>query len=107
MKLKKIVPAALTAFMTLCLALPIWAAGEMVITGSVEIHDIDTRDRIKGVYIETEIGRYVVVDNAKGRELHQYLGRDMEVSGIVTEDEENGKTIDVKQFRRIQDPELN
>ena len=75
---------------------------EITITGLVEKAAVDENDKVIAVEIQVEgpdgIDYYLVNDDAKGSELLGLVGRQVDVSGIVDEDEDENKLLTVKEY---------
>lgn len=73
----------------------------VTITGRVQIHLLDRDDKVAAVLIETKDDeRYIVIDNAPGKELCKTPGADVRVTGIPGTDTEGNKTITVKSYEK-------
>ena len=71
------------------------------LTGKVEWVAIDKSNKITLVAIATQTGDYLVGDDAKGRELLQFVNKRVNVRGRVTEDEHGQKTVYVSAYKMV------
>lgn len=75
---------------------------EVTITGVVEKAAVDENDKVIAVEIQEEwlegTEYYLVNDDAKGNELLGLVGKRVEVTGVVDEDEDENKILTVKSF---------
>ena len=71
------------------------------VMGRVEWVETDENDRITLVAIATPTGDYLVNDDAKGRELLQFIYKRVNVSGRIIEDRHGQKTIHVSEYRMV------
>jgi hypothetical protein len=72
-----------------------------MLTGKVEWIAPNGSNRITFVAIGTETGDYLVGDDAKGRELVQFVNRKVSASGRIVEDEKGQKTIYVSKYQLV------
>jgi hypothetical protein len=71
------------------------------LTGKVEWTETDGENRIIRVAIATQTGEYLVGDNAKGRELLQFVYERVKVKGKITKDKHGLKTIYVSDYKMV------
>lgn len=75
---------------------------DVTITGVVEKAAVDENDKVIAVEIQEErlegTEFYLVNDDAKGNELLGLVGKQVEVTGVVDEDEDDNKILTVKSF---------
>ncbi len=75
---------------------------EVTIIGVVEKAAVDENNKVIAVEIQEEMVEgteyYLVNDDAKGNELLGLIGKQVEVTGIVDEDEDDNKILTVKSF---------
>lgn len=75
---------------------------EVTITGVVEKAAVDENGKVIAVEIQEEwlegTEYYLVNDDAKGNELLGLVGKKVEVTGVVDEDEDDNKILTVKSF---------
>ncbi len=75
---------------------------DVTITGVVEKAAVDENDKIIAVEIQEEKAEgtefYLVNDDAKGNELLGLVGKQVVVTGVVDEDEDDNKILTVKSF---------
>lgn len=75
---------------------------ERTIRGTVFPVEWDENDNVVQVVIDTPGQEgYLVHQNKKGRELLEFIRREVEISGSVREDEDGDLIIKVKEFRLI------
>lgn len=75
---------------------------EVTISGVVEKAAVDENDKVIAVEIQEERTEgteyYLVNDDVKGNELLGLVGKKVEVTGVVDEDEDENKILTVKTF---------
>lgn len=75
---------------------------DVTITGVVAKAAVDENDKVIAVEIQEERAEgteyYLVNDDAKGNELLGLVGKQVEVTGVVDEDEDENKILTVKSF---------
>lgn len=75
---------------------------EVVIAGVVEKAAVDENDQVIAVEIQVQgpdgVDYYLVNDDAKGNELLGLVGKQVDVTGIIDEDEDDNKLLTVKGF---------
>lgn len=75
---------------------------DVTITGVVEKAAVDENDKVIAVEIQEERTEgtefYLVNDDTKGNELLALVGKQVEVTGVVDEDEDDNKILTVKSF---------
>jgi hypothetical protein len=74
---------------------------EVTITGYVMAADWGPDDDVTAVRIETENDEYDVVGDDIGEELYDLLDCEVEVTGVVEEEEDGTKSIAVKSYEVI------
>ncbi len=87
----------------LALAANAFAADEVTITGTLYASAWDDNDDPTEVVIMNEAGDFVVDDNAIGQQLLELAGKDVQVKGVVKEDNQGRRTITVVNFTLITD----
>lgn len=97
----KIIAALLCAM--LVFAGHVLAADEVTITGTLNASAWDDNDNPTEVVITNEAGDFAVVDDAVGQQLLELAGRDVQVNGMVEEDNEGRRTITVLNYTLITD----
>jgi len=71
------------------------------LTGKVECVAVDERNNVSLVALSTQMGEYMIGDDAKGKELLQLVNRRVKVRGRVTEDEHGQPTIHVSKYEMV------
>ena len=75
---------------------------EYTIRGVIFPTDWDEDDNIVAVVIDTEDeDEYFVSQNKKGRELCALVGKKIEVTGVVSEEQDGNRVLDVKRYNII------
>lgn len=76
----------------------------MKIAGVIAARERDKRGNLIQVSIDTDrFERYIIADDAKGRELLNYLNNDVEIEGkVIGEDIDGYKLISVVHYKLIQ-----
>ncbi len=74
------------------------------IAGVIAPRERDTRGNLIQVSIDTDrFERYIIADDAKGRELLNYLNADVEIEGsVIGEDIDGYKLVSVMRYQLIQ-----
>jgi hypothetical protein len=85
---------------SLFLVMPVKAAEEEAIIGTVVAATTDAGGKVTAIKIEADDGDYLVANNDKAKELITFIDKDVEVTGTVKESG-GKKTITVTSFEVI------
>lgn len=103
--LNKFQRSGLLALLLLALVVPVWSAGakkqKAVVSGVVQAASSDDKGNVLSVEIlvgDDSDDPYLVADSGKGNELKQLVGQFVMAGGIVTEDANGWKTIEVTTY---------
>jgi hypothetical protein len=80
------------------LATNVLAVDEVTMTGTLYPSALDDNANPTGVVIMNEDGDFAVVNNDVGRQLLKLAGKDVQVNGVVKNDDQGRRTITVTKF---------
>ena len=79
----------------------------VTVTGMVHEYESDDEGNILSVYLETEEEYLTVVARGKGLALNQMVGMRVQVTGVITEVDEEFRQIEVHRYEQMAGVEID
>jgi hypothetical protein len=86
-----------------CLPAEAEEEGAVMIVGTVVESETDEDGNVLAIDLETYEGTYSIELSGEGKELLSYVGETVEIEGVVTEDDEGWRYLEVLSFSVVPD----